>query len=122
MDGPAYHRAREALSHGKERGRWVTAAGFGEDEDLILNGFFGLMDGIRQGWTDRQRETISKVRQSRTQKEAAAELGVVPSVVSEALTAARYHAVREAEDALELLLDKFGKKAEVVYGSVKKEK
>jgi hypothetical protein len=108
MDGPAYHRAREALSRGKERGRWVTASGFGEEGDMILNGIFGIIDAIRQGWTDRQRVTISKVRQSKTQKEAAAALGVVPSVVSEALTAARYHAVREAEDALALLLAKFG--------------
>lgn len=68
------------------------------------------------------RPTISKARQSQTQKEAAAALGVVPSVVSEALAAARYHAVREAENALALLLATFGGNAEFMHGSVKEAK
>ncbi len=112
MDGPCFHRAREALIRGKEEDRWVTVAGFGPDGDRILNGALALLGAVRDRWTDRQAETVALVRQARTQKEAANTLGVGPSTVSEALTAALYAPTTEAELAVANALALFGEMAE----------
>jgi hypothetical protein len=120
MDGPCFHRAREALIRGKEEDRWVTVSGFGPDGDRILNGLLALLGGVRDRWTDRQAETVSLVRQARTQKEAAIALGVGPSTVSEALTAALYAPIIEAEAAVAGALALFGDKTEQHKGSAER--
>lgn len=120
LDGPCFHHARAALLRGKKEDRWVTVRGFGEERDRILNGLFRIMGAARSRWTEKQARTVSKVRRAASQKEAAAELGVVPSVVSEALSAANYIPILEAEAALTALLDEFGKNDELVLYSEKK--
>jgi hypothetical protein len=108
MDGPCFHRAREALAEAKQSEDWVVARGFGAEADAILNGIFSLLGAVRRGWTERQAETVALVRSAPLRKQAAAELGVVPSVVSEALAAALYGPVRKAESAAASALTLFG--------------
>lgn len=119
MDGPCFHNAREALQEGKREDRWATVCGFGEDGDRVLNGLFALLGAVRDGWTNRQRETVAVVREARTQKDAAELMGVRPSTVSQALTAALYSPVCDAEAALATALSVFGKIAESGDASVK---
>ncbi len=122
MDGPCFHHAREALLRGKKDGRWVTVRGFGDEEDLILNGIFRLMGEVRSRWTEKQARTVSQVRKASSQKDAAAALGVVPSVVSQALSAAGYIPMRDAEAALTVLFETFGKSTESIDNSAYKAK
>jgi hypothetical protein len=103
MDGPCFHKAREAVWESKQDNRWVTVSGFGRDDD-VLNGQLTLIGTVRDRWTDRQAETVALVRQARTQKEAANALGVARSTVSEALTAAMYGSVVAAESAVSAIL------------------
>ncbi|MEA3409023.1 MAG: SatD family protein [Candidatus Eisenbacteria bacterium] len=103
MDGPCFHRAREAVEEGKRADRWATVCGFGEDDE-ILNGLLWLVGAVRGRWTSVQRETVRQVRGARTQREAAAARGVHESSVSQALKAALHDPVSAAERSAEALL------------------
>jgi hypothetical protein len=96
-----------ALERGAREHRWVTAQGFGEDEDTTLNAMFRLLQAVRSHWTPKQKLTVAMVRKAQTQRDVAKRLGVYPSVVSEALKAARYEVVVEAEAALITALRRF---------------
>ncbi|MBD3349185.1 MAG: hypothetical protein GF400_08345 [Candidatus Eisenbacteria bacterium] len=108
MDGPCFHSARDALKLSKDADRWATARGFGGAEDDILTGMLWLLGSVREGWSEKQAATVVLAREASTQREVASELGVAPSTVSEALSAALYRPVVSAERALTLSLRKFG--------------
>jgi len=110
MDGPCFHAAREAITTGKKLDRWVTVAGFGAEEDEILNGILSLIGAVRAGWTSTQAHTVALMRQLPTQKKAAAERGVAVSTVHKALSGALYGPVTEAERAVERLVTMFAKR------------
>ncbi len=112
MDGPCYYLARDAVNESKEQERWVTARGFGTDGGKILNGLFSLIGAVHAGWTAKQAQTVALTRRAQTRKEVAEDLGVVPSVVSEALAAALFTPVLEAERGLVVALAVFGEDAE----------
>lgn len=111
MDGPCFYLAREALMTGKRDDRWVTARGFGAAEDAVLDALFSLLGALRAGWTRTQARTVALARaaerEGRTRRSVADGLGVSPSVVSEALKAARWEAAREGEAALRRALALF---------------
>jgi hypothetical protein len=109
MDGPCFHHAREALQESKERDRWGTARGFGKDGDTILTGLLSVLGAVREGWTEKQALTVALARDAQTQREVASALSVGPSTVSEALSAALYGPVSEAERALAKALAAFGR-------------
>ena len=105
MDGPCFHRARDAVLEGKRADRWVTARGFGED-DTVLDGVLWLIGAVRSRWTVIQRETVEQVRAAETQRDVAAARGVSPSTVSEALRAALHESVLAAEKSATALLER----------------
>lgn len=104
MDGPCFHRAREAVREGKRADRWATVSGFGGDDE-ILNGLLWLVGAVRGRWTSVQRETVEQVRAARTQREVAAARGVHESSVSQALKAALHDPVLASERSAEILLE-----------------
>lgn len=107
MDGPAFHRAREALEAAHDGGlHGGVFSGFGED-DRILGGLSRLLDWQRQRFTDAQREAIRHVRAGATQTEAAGEIGVTRQAVSKRLAAAGWSAHRDAEESLRRLLSRY---------------
>jgi SatD family (SatD) len=128
LDGICFHRARAALAIAKRRRRWAFLLG-GDDPDaaagedalavsvspgaafqLATNAILRLTGEIRAGWTDRQVEVMRQfpytMNDARLQKDVAEELDVSPSVISEILRAARRDAVREAEHAVAVLLNR----------------
>ena len=107
LEGPCLAAARDALRRARARGRRFGCRGWGVRRDRALEGLFGLLAAVRDGWTPRQAEIVARVRCASTQREAAALLGVSPSVVSEALAAADYRAVLGAEEAARQLLESF---------------
>lgn len=109
MDGPCFHAAREAIVLGKAAGRWVTVQGFGEGDDRIVNGVFGLLGGIRAQWTPTQAETVALMRRAATQKEVARRRGVATSTIHKALKGALYGPLIEGETSLRLLLERAGR-------------
>lgn len=104
MDGPAFHRAREALDEAKtSRRHGGVYEGFGDD-DPVLGGLARLVDRLRADLTDAQVEAVDLARRGMTQRDVAERLGVTPQAVSQRLAAAGWEALREGEEALEILL------------------
>lgn len=104
MDGPAFHRAREAVEEAKaSRRHGGVFVGFGDD-DPVLGGLARLVDRLRTDLTDAQVEAVELARRGTTQREIAERLGVTPQAVSQRLAAAGWEALREGEEALEILL------------------
>lgn len=106
IDGPCFHRAREALDVAKA-GSWLVARGFGERTDTTLTALFTLMGAIRRRWTEKQL-TYSRMARSQAQNEVARHFHVSPSTVSESLKASAWAAVVEGEEAAKRLLTEFG--------------
>lgn len=115
MDGPCFHRARDAMQHARKSKRWVTFRGFDGRRDGILDGAARMLQLIRSGWTERQREAYSCRRRSNLQITAAKSMGLDQSTLSKILKAAHYKEYIEMESAMMDLLDLFW--GELVVGS-----
>ncbi|MFH1864320.1 MAG: SatD family protein [Candidatus Eisenbacteria bacterium] len=105
-DGPCFHRARAALTAGKRDDRWVTAAGFGSDDE-VLNGLFWLVGAVRWQWTDIQRQTVRMMRTAGAQRQVAQSRGVSVNAVSKALKSALQEPVHAAERAAAEILARY---------------
>ena len=104
MDGPCFHRARDAIDAARQEQAWIRVAGWSSDRDRQLNSLFDLVQCVREGWTDRQAEFARALKEAGTQKRVAARYEVSKSTVSESLSAGHVQEVRAAEDALGALL------------------
>ena len=96
MDGPCFHRAREALNRAKERGSPVEAVTGGDEGVFEVYG--SLYGALRRGWTLRQREAVDWTMAGLKGREVARRMGVGPSTVSLHLKAAEARAVLAATE------------------------
>jgi len=103
LDGPCLHRAREAVESAKSGGRWLVADGVEEPHGRVLGSVMTLIAAIRSGWTDTRMRYVREAR-GRQQQEVAALLGVSKQAVSQALRAADFATVVDAEAAARDLL------------------
>jgi hypothetical protein len=105
MDGPAWHAARTAIDDAKAHRRLGGVfLGFGERDDLTLNGFARVLHHLRARLTARQRELLEALLAAGTQREIAALAGVSKQAVSKQARAAGWEAHREAEAAWQFVL------------------
>lgn len=111
LDGPCFHRAREALAEARGQGGWLVARGLAHPGDLVVTALFRLLGEIRSRWTEIQARHVTGAR-GRPQKEVAEQLGKAESTVSESLKAAGFQAVVAGEEALRAVLERFGDEAE----------
>jgi predicted transcriptional regulator len=100
MDGPCFHRAREAIKAAETEGAWVRVAGWSATLDQRLNVMFDLVQSIREDWTDRQAEFALALSEEGSQTRVADRFDVSKSTVSESLSAGHVHEVRNAEREL----------------------
>lgn len=77
VDGPCFHRAREALEHAKTRRLLFAFEGF----DPLTNAFAAYYSALYWGWTLRQRRAATLLRVLRP-ADVATRLGVHRSAVS----------------------------------------
>ena len=98
MDGLAFHAARQAIELARKRrlqgGLFV---GFGETDDLVLNGFARLLRHVRQELTKGQMRALTRLRQGRTQAQIAKELRLSRQAVSKQAKGAGWEALLEGE-------------------------
>jgi hypothetical protein len=106
LDGPCFHHARRALERAKHEDRWAAVSGAPAPLQPAMNSLLRLTGSLRASWTPRQGEIIRELRTTPLQKDVARSLGVTPPVISAALKSARFDAIREAEEAVELLLNR----------------
>jgi len=107
MDGPCFHHAREAMNEAKKTDEEIIVKGFGADQDMIINSFLSLMSAVKRRWKPAQAETVRLMRRYKKQKRVAAGRKVSTSVISEALKAAQFHKVMNAEAAVSKLMQLF---------------
>ena len=106
MDGPCFHRAREAINSAKNDETWIHVRGWSNVLDSQINSMFDLVQCVREDWTDRQAQFALALKEEGAQKRVADNYGVSKSTVSESLSAGHVQEVRSAENSLaELLQD-----------------
>lgn len=104
MDGPCFHRAREAINSAKEDRAWLRVAGWPITLDRRINSLFDLVQCVREDWTDRQAQFALTLKEKGAQKHVAEHYNVSKSTVSESLSAGHVQEVRSAENSLAELL------------------
>lgn len=107
MDGPCFHRAREAVEEAAREGAWLAARGFSDVDDRALSGLFRLLGVVREGWTDTQFDYVRASR-DRTQREVAEMFERDETTVSRTLSRAHVRDLLEGEEAARALLAAYG--------------
>jgi DNA-binding NarL/FixJ family response regulator len=95
MDGPCFHRARDAIQRAASDGTAVEVE-VGRPEPAF-DIYARLYSHIREGWTDRQRQVVDMSRSGMEGRHIAKQLEITPSAVSQRLTAAGVQAASDAE-------------------------
>ncbi len=104
IDGPCFHRAREAVQQAKRASGWLRVEGATETSGRSVAGLMNLIGALRSDWTPRQAEVVQAAR-GRLQIEVAEALNVNASTISRTLAAAHYDVVLEGEAAARHLLE-----------------
>ncbi len=104
MDGPCFHRAREAIRSAETDAAWLRVAGWSNDLARRMNSLFDLVQCVREDWTERQAQFAVSLEEEGAQKRVADRYDVSKSTVSESLSAAHVQEVRAAEASLAELL------------------
>lgn len=104
MDGPCFHRAREAIDAARADGAWLRVGGWPNALDERSNSLFDLVQCVREDWTDRQAQFARALIEEGTQKRVADRFDVSKSTVSESLSAGHVQEVRRAEHSLAAML------------------
>lgn len=105
-DGPCLHRARAAMERLKRSRRLWSVSGLGETWDPLLSDIGALSHAVRGRWTPRQLEIMEALDGVAYGKDAAARLGISPSVVSESMSSALRDEVRASDAALTGLIQR----------------
>ncbi|WP_178917836.1 SatD family protein [Natronomonas gomsonensis] len=100
MDGPCFHRAREAIEAAEDAGAWVRVDGWSSELVAHVNAMFDLVQCVREDWTDRQAQFARALKAEGTQKRVVERFDVSKSTVSESLSSGHVQEVREAEASL----------------------
>ena len=100
MDGPCFHRAREAIEAAEDAGAWVRVEGWSSELVAHVNAMFDLVQCVREDWTDRQAQFARALKAEGTQKRVVERFDVSKSTVSESLSSGHVQEVREAEASL----------------------
>lgn len=119
-DGPAYHKAREAVEYLKQREirkstgdadiRLETDGGK-QSAVALLNTIFLLMTAVKRSWTERQKEAIWDLLEHRdSQSAVAGRLGITQSSVQKNLARSRYYTYQEAIVTVEKALGEIRRK------------
>lgn len=112
MDGPAFHRSRQALEEAKRRRIELVVRSGEEIVDSLVNPLSLLILHVMSGWTKRQREVISLIEsgEHRTLSEIARKLSVSKQSVSKIVRSSGWRIVNDAMRGLELYLDSWWRK------------
>lgn len=116
-DGPVYYNARKAVNHLKEDERRsqtnpadIRVEMNGEDNQAkgeLINITLSLMTGIKEFWTDRQREIIwDMLEHQDSQTDVARRLGIKQPTVQKSLSKGKYYTYKEGLDIINREFDK----------------
>ncbi len=117
-DGPAYYNAREAVNRIKEDEkrnqtnpadiRIELEGEANQSLEELINTTLSLMTGIKEFWSDRQREIIGDMLEHQdNQTDVAKRLGIKQPTVQKSLSKAKYYTYKNAKDTINKALDSF---------------
>ena len=108
LDGPAFHRAAEAMlflkSPKRSHERTVYYLSEARERDRVVNSLAFLVDSIRATWTDRERERADLLSSGLTLLEVGQRLGVSHQAIRQSMMKASYRAVLDGETLIDSLL------------------
>ncbi|WP_456439764.1 SatD family protein [Caldithrix abyssi] len=104
MDGPAFHRASEALNAAKQKKRFVWFCTGDDRFDLAANTIYLLIFAIKSKWRKNSFTRYWKYKEMGTYERVASSEGVSAQAIWDTLHQARAIEVIEAEKAVEALL------------------
>ncbi len=107
MDGPAFHRSREALNFAKKENLPLVFLSAEANSDLLLNLLTRLTLAIRTRRTQRQKQVVEYLQkgENRTLKETSIHFEVSEQAISKVVKAANMRLIQASESYLQTLLD-----------------
>jgi len=110
MDGPAFHRAADALAQARRGGLSFAIAIEGAPQEVVhlVQAAARLHEAISSSWTAREAEAVHVYRLEGTQAAVARKLRITQQAVSDALLRARLSDLTFAEEAIRTWLQKEG--------------
>ncbi|WP_254863242.1 SatD family protein [Halovivax gelatinilyticus] len=100
MDGEAFHRATELLEAIERDGLRFGLDTGTHPLDTAIAGEINLLVHVRESWTDRQREVVTRYERAPTQRAVASELEISQQAVSNVLQSASWPLVETIEGRL----------------------
>ncbi|NIM94184.1 MAG: hypothetical protein GTO18_10800 [Anaerolineales bacterium] len=94
MDGPCFHRARDAIERAEAMHTYVEVDVGADDNAFAIYAL--LYSASRRDWTERQRQVLDLAMAGLSGKAIASQLGVTPSAVSQHLQATEADAILAA--------------------------
>jgi hypothetical protein len=115
MDGPCFHRSREAITLAKKRSGSATMLSTGQQAiDDLLNTTGELLYAVFDDWTDKQFASVMAFLDQETETKAAKSLGVAQPTLHKSVHGAHgkefLNAIRAREAFLELHVDGVGRR------------
>lgn len=106
MDGPAFHRARDALERAQEFIGQICLSSGKREEDEVVNAWLDVLSFIRSTWSERRREIIRLYDDFDKLEPVASKLGISVQAVSKHLQVTGYKAYVRGEKVLGDLLSR----------------
>jgi hypothetical protein len=104
MDGPAFHRARDALERAQEFVEQACVSSGKPEQDEEVNAWFDALSSIRSRWSSRALQVIHLYEDFQKLEPIAKKLRISVQAVSKHLRVTGYKAYKRGESALKRLL------------------
>jgi hypothetical protein len=104
MDGPAFHRASEALGYLKRKKQFIHCKTEDESGDLLINTIFNLMSAIKSKWNILTFNRYWKYKELGTLEKVALDEKVSPQAIWDSMHNMRIMEILEAEQNVALFL------------------
>lgn len=107
MDGPAFHKAAQAVNDLKKTALLFSLFSADEILDRALQGEINLMLFIRDERTLKQRQIIKEYERLKNQQDVAKKLGISQQYVSLVLSHSQWKMLKDLEDELNMSLQRY---------------
>jgi hypothetical protein len=107
MDGPAFHRANQALAQAKKNKSSIWFISDNTSIDTLINTIFLLISAIKSKWNERHFLIYWDYLEVGTYRRVAEKRNITPQAIGDVLKNMRATEVMEAEKNLEAVLSQF---------------
>jgi len=107
MDGPAFHRANDAVNRAKKKKLFLSCNSGNEANDMLLNNIFLLMNSIKSRWNENNFERYWNYKSLGTFDKVAKKENVSPQAIWDSMQNMRALDIINAETKLMTYFEKF---------------